>query len=78
MTEKKPQPGQVRTVLRGLGTLAAALGGGVALLAAIGCLFPQHQESRVLGTAIGVISLAMMAWAVAGIWLVIKGILGLR
>lgn len=65
-------------VLRGLGRLAAALGGGVALLAMIGYLFPHHQESRVLGTAIGVISLTMMAWAASGVWLVIKGVLGLR
>ncbi|OHB79482.1 MAG: hypothetical protein A2V98_02360 [Planctomycetes bacterium RBG_16_64_12] len=78
MTEKQTQPTRLHTLLRGLGTLAAAVGIGVSLLAVIGFLFPHHHDSRVLNLVISVISLAMFGWAAAGIWLIIKAVLGVR
>lgn len=77
MTEKEKPPSRVRTLLQGLGILVAAVVVGVSLLAVIG-LLPGHQESRVLGALIAVISLATMFGMAYGVWLITKALLGLR
>ncbi len=72
---KETEPPRAHTMLKGLGTFVAAVGGGVLLLALIG-LVPGHQESPLLGKVIAVVSLAMFISAATGAWLVIKECLG--
>ena len=72
---KETEPTRVQTLLKGLGTLVAAVVGGVLLLALIG-LVPGHQQSPLLGKVIAIVSLVMFLAATMGAWLVIKECLG--
>jgi hypothetical protein len=80
MTGKETQPketesARAHTLLKGLGTFAAATVAGILLLALIG-LVPGHQESPLLGKVIAVISLAMFGSAAMGAWLLLKECIG--
>jgi len=72
---KETEPTRVHTMLKGLGTLVAAVVAGVLLLALIG-LVPGHQQSRLLGMIIAVVSLGMFLSAAMGVWLILKECIG--
>ena len=76
--KKEKQPTRLRTLLEGVTTAGGSVVVGVSLLALIGWLFPGHQESRTLQPVLWVVSLAMMAGTVWGVWLIIKAILGFK